>query len=211
MNNKSVVDGIGNPFVLSGSSPPVSDPRSQEFIEWQNFAQEDVEVTYYKDHHEIAKIVTEFRKSHKPRFKECHNNASDLVLFNPDVQFVYGNYELFQMRHSWNSYKGIHFDITNQIATRLFMKKRGHRYSPSKNYCQFFSLNFDQLIQLEIITGQYCRQHNEQWAYWFHFSKMYWLHAIQRETLIGLNPDELFPTIGSTTIITNNRREAEEK
>jgi hypothetical protein len=56
-------------------------------------------------------------KQIKPKPKNCYLNALAVCMRNHDVKYVEGYIEVHgvPLEHAWNCYKGIHFDVTEEV------------------------------------------------------------------------------------------------
>ena len=147
-----------------------------EFAKWQQDNLREVEIVHYKEIADIAAAVAEFRKRYNIREKECFSNSGEFVLFFKDCEYVSGyNPEFFE--HEWNSYKGIHFDLTDQIGSRNYFKKHNISYTPRRSNYPLFSVNCDGLMRLSAITWARASYHKE-----------YWQHFVLKQHLEGFEP-----------------------
>lgn len=135
-----------------------------QFVSWQNDAN-PVPVICYKDHPEIARLVTEFRKRMKPKVGHCYFNSAVMLWLQPDVRyecgFAYNGSEF--IKHAWNSFRGIHFDVTDYVARRLYLKKLGMPFEPLTDYRTLFSLDHRQHHEMQSLTLGYDDYHKEYW------------------------------------------------
>ncbi len=90
------------------------------YEELRSRAKEVKPVSYKELPHGARKKVERFIRRRAPRIKECYYNASILSLEYPEFRYVEGlAHRFIPVHHAWNSYKGVHFDITYELHSDL--------------------------------------------------------------------------------------------
>jgi len=88
-------------------------------FKWQLKVCEPVNIISYKDDPEIKNMVDQFLKKKKVKMKGCYENSFNIANTFPEIECVFG-YAMNEasIEHSWNCYKGKHFDLTSEIVLK---------------------------------------------------------------------------------------------
>lgn len=113
------------------------------FTEWRASRQQAVVMRPFMAIEGLGPIVDEYLSRYEPRRNQCFDNAIILARHHPEVLFVVGRTSNVQSEHAWNSFRGIHFDITAEVP--YF-----GRFEYGK-YTQIAALNFEEARRAAVL------------------------------------------------------------
>jgi len=110
------VDNTNILAYLSGFAKIMPAGKQRDFYTWQRKVARKVKIKSYKSDKKLKKIVEDFLVYFKPQYKECYYTAYKLALECKEIEYVEGHaISIIPLSHGWNCYKGIHFDLSNEI------------------------------------------------------------------------------------------------
>jgi hypothetical protein len=120
----------------------------------------DVKIQSYKSNIELETIIKNFLKRFEPKIKECYETAFQCSFRCPEIEYVEGYADLsIPLAHAWNYYKGIHFDLTAELALGR---------ESDNNYLQLIKLDNEELLEAALKTKR-----KGEFVTYFFFDKKY--------------------------------------
>lgn len=91
--------------------------REPLFTQWLAARSEVVKLACSSNVPDIAGAISRFVAKYRPQIKQCWSNSAEcaLALHKHGVEIVHGYWLTasgFPIRHAWNAYKNVHFDLT---------------------------------------------------------------------------------------------------
>lgn len=127
MANQEAIQDQVDPlaFLKAEALLPLGEER-KKFTEWRIGEARPVIISPISELPEsIGRFILNHIKYVPPRIKECYANSAKLALSNENINYHEGIAAgIIPIEHSWNSYRGIHFDITAEVA----LKKQEDKY-----------------------------------------------------------------------------------
>lgn len=150
-------------FLKAQALLPMAEER-KKFVEWQLWEARSVKVSPISELPEsIRGFILSHTKHAPPRIKECFANAANLSLSNEYINYHEGlASSIIPVEHAWNSYKGIHFDITSEIALAKYKDKH-----PFQAYSAISGANVRFLSKCLAELGTY-----GEYTLWFYVRKI---------------------------------------
>jgi hypothetical protein len=165
MANQEVTEDTVDPlaFLKAQALLPLQEDR-KKFVEWQLQEARPIEIkpiSTLPDY--IRGSILNYTNRHPPRIKECYSNAANLALQNENIIYHEGIAAgIIPIEHAWNSYRGIHFDITAEIA----LANRKDNY-PFTAYAGISGCNIKFLSKCLAELGTY-----GEYTLWFYVRKI---------------------------------------
>jgi len=127
---------------LSSVKSLMGNHNQKAYYSWQIKKLSPVSMVKWDSIPELKDMLRSKFKFWKPKMKQCYANSQLATLINPEIKYVEGYaLSMIPIHHAWNSWRGIHFDLTVDIA----LAKSSPIFS---NYNSVIEINRDEYAEI---------------------------------------------------------------